>query len=265
MHKEGILLGKLCIWCNEPSVDSDRSHVVPECFGNQNQQYLAKGIVCRKCNSYFGSKIEPTLIADPIIHAICVATRIVDPGDGNAFRDRMFDEEHRPVKPVDRNLIIDAKLTNKHFDVHISYSVSGQMHIEYDKRRESKFSRALHKIAFEAYVWQFVSKQLPPDASDPFSECFNHIKQWSRYGQPHGKMRPYVRMPAKALANSWEMSIFQYSDHLGLDMRLYGDCFAVSLTSPSELTGLHLQSWCSTPINNAVLVDESYELIKQHA
>jgi hypothetical protein len=44
-------LGKNCIWCEEPTNDSDVSHVLPECFGNRDAQVLPKGTVCRSCNN----------------------------------------------------------------------------------------------------------------------------------------------------------------------------------------------------------------------
>ena len=92
-------LGKSCIWCGGPTNDSDVSHVLPVCSGNRDTQVLQKGTVCRPCNNYFGSKVEPALIEDPVIHAICVAFRVVDPGDANVFRDRLFDQHHAPIAP----------------------------------------------------------------------------------------------------------------------------------------------------------------------
>jgi hypothetical protein len=252
-----------CIWCNGDASDSDVSHVVPECFGNRDQQCLPKGVVCRKCNNYFGSKIEPALIADPILHAICVATRIIDPGDGNVFRDRLFDEQHKPTGSVDRDLKIDATLSGQHYSVDIGYAIRGQIRVDHDGRREAKLSRALHKLAFESYVWQLISGALPASAPSPSSSYFEPIRSWTRHGQPSGAIRAYVRMPARALSVDWEMRTVQYEEHLASDMRLYGDCFAVSLTSQSKDAGVHLRSWCAALPSNAVLVGTSYELLRE--
>jgi hypothetical protein len=70
-----------CIWCHKsaPDVSFDESHVFPECVGNHGQQVLPPGIVCKSCNGYFGSKIEPVFLADPIFHAIAVTLSLVDP------------------------------------------------------------------------------------------------------------------------------------------------------------------------------------------
>jgi hypothetical protein len=257
------MIGSLCIWCAGPTEKTDVSHVVPECFGNDDQQTLPSGTVCRACNNYFGCKIEPALSEDPIIHALCVASRLIDPGDGNAFRDKMFHGVHTPIEPVRRDLKLDAKIDGNRINVGISYAISGTLSFEYSRRREARFSRALHKLAFESYVWQHLEGGLPTDAPDAHSPVFNDIKQWARFGQPHGYVRPYIRMPATVFANSWEFRTIRYPDHLGFDMRLYGDCFAVSLTSATRAADVHLRSWCFEPENNAVLVGTGYELLRE--
>src|ERR1700680_2893226 len=95
-----------CLWCRGAVDATDVSHVLPECFGNRDQQVLPPGMVCRKCNNYFGSKIEPALTDDPVIHSLVVALRLVDPGDANVFRDRLFSTPHVPKEPVVRSLAL---------------------------------------------------------------------------------------------------------------------------------------------------------------
>lgn len=259
------MLGELCIWCGDRTIDSDLSHVVPECFGNDREHYLKSGIVCRRCNNYFGTKVEPALIADPLIHAICVATRIVDPGDANVFRDRMFEHPHQPVEPVKRDLNLHAKYATDHFYADISYSVTGRVRLEYNYRREARFSRALHKMAFENYVWHILSGRLPCDSPDPFSDRFYAIKQWVRFGQPHRSIRPYIRMPATNLERNWLFMVLEYKGEMRTEMRLYGDCFTVSLTTDRTSTTEHLRESYANPMNNAVLVERAYEVISSHA
>src|SRR6266705_2449045 len=116
-------LGQNCIWCEALTDDSDVSHVLPECFGNRDAQVLPKGTVCRSCNNYFGAKIEPALVEDPMIHAICVTLRVVDPGDANVFRDQLFDQEHQPVAPPQRNLGLNLSVRNNALELGVSYEV----------------------------------------------------------------------------------------------------------------------------------------------
>ncbi len=258
------MLGQTCIWCGESTEDSDVSHVMPECFGNEDQQCLDPGVVCKKCNNYFGAKVEPALSADPLMHAICVATRIVDPGDSNVFRDRMF-EPHKTAEPVARGLKLNAKYGTDHFITEIDYSISGKIRLNYDYRRESIFSRVLHKIAFENYVWHLAGNRLSEGAPDPFDPRFAPIKQWARFGQPHRQIRPYIRMPATRLEFGWEFFIIELDGEFRTEMRLYGDCFAVALTTSPDQTLGHLRRSCARTVNNAVLVHDKYELIKAHA
>ena len=52
-----------CIFCKDFS-DSSKSveHIIPESLGNK-KNFLPKGIVCDKCNSYFAIKIENPLLS----------------------------------------------------------------------------------------------------------------------------------------------------------------------------------------------------------
>ncbi len=96
----------ICIWCHHkpPEISFNLNHVLPECVGNENQHTLPPGIVCSSCNSYFGTKVEPVLLDDPIFHVIAVVLSLVDPDDMNVFRATLFDTTHQPVKPPQGNL-----------------------------------------------------------------------------------------------------------------------------------------------------------------
>ena len=261
---EKILLGRICIWCKGSTAESDLSHVVPECFGNDDAHVLAKGIVCKACNNYFGTQVEPALIDDPLVHAVCVASRIVDPGDANVFRDRMFDHRHKTETPVERNLALHAKYGTDHFYADVSYSIAGKVRLEYNYKREAKFSRVLHKMAFENYVWLFVGNRLPQKSPDPLSERFDSLRNWARFGQPHQNIRPYIRMPAPALELNWEFGVIETNGELRTELRLYGDCFAVAMTTLPSDTDRHLREACADVVSNSILVGKNYELIKGH-
>ena len=101
-----------CIWClrQQPDVSFDASHVLPECVGNERQQVLPPGIVCKSCNGYFGSKVEPALLVDPVFHVQAVFLRLVDPDNMNEFRDKVFDAEHQSAKTPERALSVSVNI-----------------------------------------------------------------------------------------------------------------------------------------------------------
>ena len=54
-----------CIFCKQSSESSKSvEHIIPESLGN-TEHFLAKGIVCDKCNNYFATKIEQPLLQLP--------------------------------------------------------------------------------------------------------------------------------------------------------------------------------------------------------
>jgi hypothetical protein len=238
--------------------DSDVSHVLPECFGNFEAQVLPKGTVCRSCNNYFGSKIEPALIEDPRIHAICVILRVVDPGDANVFRDRLFDDKHPSVAPPQRNLGLNLTVRNNALELDVSYEIKGTLRREHDRRSVAWFSRAIHKLAFESFVWL----QMQPDPKlskmDPFSESFRPLRRWTRYGEPNGRVRPVARMPASSITHEWEPRLWGFDEHFALELRLFGDWLAVSLTSSPADAEEHLRRWCSGSARTGWLIGDTF-------
>ena len=64
----------LCIFCQEESSHSTSiEHIIPESLGNVDH-VLPAGVVCDKCNQYFGSKVEgPLLDSDYFRHARCMS------------------------------------------------------------------------------------------------------------------------------------------------------------------------------------------------
>ncbi|MBI3780265.1 MAG: hypothetical protein HY278_04290 [candidate division NC10 bacterium] len=251
-------LGESCIWCKAPTDNSDVSHVLPECFGNRDAQVLPKGTMCRSCNNYLGSKIEPALVEDPIIHAICVTLRVVDPGDANVFRDRLFDQDHKPVAPPQRNVQLNLTIRADALELEASYEVKGTIRRAFDRRWVARFSRAIHKLAFESFVWLQLRPDAKPAALDLFAESFRPIRRWVRYGEPHGSVRPLVRMPSSSVTHQWEPHLWGFDRHFALELRLFGDWLAVSLTSPHGEVQKHLTGWCSESGRPAWLIGESF-------
>jgi hypothetical protein len=53
----------ICIFCRQTAKDSTVEHVLPESMGAGDWACLPPGLVCKGCNQYFGSKVEPFALA----------------------------------------------------------------------------------------------------------------------------------------------------------------------------------------------------------
>lgn len=218
------------------------SHVLPQCVGNKNQQTLPNGIVCKQCNNYFGSKVEPTLLQDPLFHVIAVFLRLVDPQDMNEFRDLVFHVEHRPVRSVERKLHCDIGISPKNMSLNIRYGIEGGISKTYETRELALLSRAVHKIAFESLAWQIFVKGIRDDI-DVFDPKFEPVRKWSRYGEPINRVRPVVRLQTTNVKPQWEFRLWKFGDSVGVELDLFGDWYAVSLTSRADRARHDLKQW----------------------
>ncbi len=239
-----ISIPNRCIWClgEPPTAEFDTSHVLPECVGNANQQVLPAGIVCKQCNNYFGSKVEPALLRDPLFHVIAVLLRLKDPRDMNEFRDYVFDTEHPPLGSVERKLHCDIDISPKNLALNVKYGIQGRMIKSYKPRELAFLSRAVHKIAFESLAWTIFVKSSPTDM-DIFDARFEPTRKWSRYGKPVNPIRPVVRLQTFDVKPVWEYRIWRFGESLGVELNLFGDWYGVSLTSSSEKAGDDLKKW----------------------
>lgn len=233
---------KRCIWCLEEKDESsfDISHVVPECVGNESQ-ILPKGIVCKKCNNYFGTKVEPYLLSDPLFHIIAVFLRLQDPEDMNEFRDRVWDSTHPPSGSVTRNMSLDATISPDSFNLDLQYTVGGQISKTYKRREKAFLSRAVHKIAFESLAWVIFVKKVDTQL-DIFDSDFNHVREWVRYGNPISIIRPVLRNQRFArINNKWECMHWKFPEFIGIELNLFGDWYIVNLTSPPDRVEVDLR------------------------
>ena len=239
-----------CIWClrEPPVVTFDLSHVLPECVGNKYQHVLPRGVVCKECNAYFGAKIEPVLLDDPLFHVIAVFLAVVDPDDMNAFRSRIFDATHPPVNPPVRSLNLKTHLKEKGMTLDVSYSIQGQLNRQYSLKDMQRLSRAIHKIAFESLAWSLYVRGDDKDVQehstrlDVYSSTFEPIRAWARRGIPQNSVRPVLRRPATTLAVEWEVRQWAFPKFLAAEISLFGDWYAVALTSDHSKALEHLRS-----------------------
>jgi len=231
--EENMLVPQRCIWCLREKDETvfDVSHVLPECVGNENMQALPKGLVCKECNRYFGTKVEPALLTDPLFHIIAVLLRLRDPQDMNAFRDNIFDTTHPAVDQVARRMHLDIKISKNDFAVDLQYGIQGKMIKKYTRRELALLSRAVHKIAFETLAWTVYVKELNTEI-DVYSEEFNPVREWSRRGSPVNHIRPVVRRQTfDRISTEWGCSLIKLHEFIGLELNLFGGWYAVNLTS----------------------------------
>lgn len=233
-----------CIWCRrrEPQVNFDESHVLPNCLENDTQHILPMGLVCQPCNNYFGAKVEPVLLEDPLLHIRAVMLRLIDPGDAHAFRDQIFDTNHPSTEPVARALDLDIKINDGELTVGVAYTIRGQLSQAYPNRRLRLLSRAIHKIAFEWLAWDLYVKGID-DPVDIFSATFDPIRRWGREGQPMSTVRPVIRRLSTNIAPNWGIQTWRVDDEMVSEMNLFGDWYGVTLTSQPALARDELRKW----------------------
>jgi hypothetical protein len=250
-----------CIWCREarPGATFDASHVVPKCVGNE-QQILPPGVVCRKCNNYYGSKVEPALLDDPQFHVRAVVLGLVDPQDMNTFRDRLFEARHAPATTPKRKLDLKANIHGSTLDLDVAYTIEGRLTRDYSQRQLKLLSRAIHKIAFEGLAWTVYVKGLP-EPPDPFSPAFDPLRAWARRGEPQNSVRPVLRRAGPTISSGWETRVWKHGDDFGVELNLFGDWYAVSATSgPSRALG-DLRAWVGLEIEDVWVISDTLSLL----
>ena len=238
-----------CIWCLKTEAlganfTSD-SHVLPKCAGNEDQQVLPKGFVCDKCNTYFGRDIEPTFIDDPVFKTIMGYLLQRDTKKRFSFKAIQSSEVNREVN-------IDVGIDENKIMVKTEYIIKGQLleadeirdiseDKEYDKRKLAFLSRAILKIAYEALVYMLfvrIETKNKDDISrniEIFSNRFDAIRKWARYGQPINTSRPFIRFfDINESRPTDELYAFSYNlvaqnNWLSIEMDLFGDCYMEKL------------------------------------
>jgi hypothetical protein len=250
-----------CIWCLEaPSSTTfnSESHVLPECLGNEYQQVLPKGIVCDKCNNYFGTKLEPKLIDEPILDTIVGILELRD-------IDSQFTYNRSP-SGIRRQVHMTTVISANKFTLTTQYEIDGQPdHLketriitrskDYDKKALAWLSRAVHKIAFETVAHnefvgtgiQYKNKTL--GCLDVFHHRFNIIRDWVRYGKPQNMVRPVLRIQRfdeverKEQFVQWGGWTHHFRHGIYCKLNLFNDWYFINLTSSPDAVESDLVSW----------------------
>ena len=229
-----------CIWCHDDTavIGTNDSHVFPAALGNigDDAQVLPPGIVCSKCNNFFGRQIEVAFAREPHIHVLRVTNHLQD--RHGRLRQDLFDTDHPAVGGA--HMVIDTDEswpeTNK-LRLKISHTVTGAIERQFTRRELSMFSRAIHKIAFETFVWLIrVDGQQTDPPSDVYSDRFDPIRQWARYGQPMNQIRPVLRAPplvggeTVAMAPERRARIYEVEGEIVWDENMFFELYSVALT-----------------------------------
>jgi hypothetical protein len=233
---------------------------MPMYLGN-TEQVLLRGVVCSSCNNFFGRKIEPALFKDPVIHTMCAMYHIVNSRTGKIIQPRLFGRHYIPVDIPHLTPELDLKIRSDGLELAVVCKEAGvrDVHCQVYKRKDvALFSRAIHKVAFESLVhYQMTSEPKIPNL-DLFAELFEPIRQWVRYGQPQGKVRPLARRVATPITREWQPLFRRVDQHLAVELRLYADWFYVSLTSTHNQVEEHLRQWYSGNAECIWLIADSY-------
>jgi hypothetical protein len=176
----------------------------------------------------------------------------------NVFRSKIFDEAHKPVAQPHRHLDLAPTIKPNEIELTVGYRISGTMRHTYSARELRKLSRAIHKYGFESLAWQTYVKGTvnPPDL---FDNRFDAIRRWAREGHPTSSARPFLRKPAETLILQREDRFWTFEGHLCAEMRFFGEWWAISLTTPHELTRDKLKEWCSQNLDRAWWVADKLE------
>lgn len=262
-----------CIWCLEESPNANfksESHVLPECIGNIGKQVLPQGVVCDKCNNYFGTKLEPALIDEPILSTLAGILELRD-------IDSNFTYEHSP-SGIHRIAHTEAEVSANRITLNTQYQIKGQLDKpnetrmiskskDYNKKALALLSRAVHKIAFESVAHiLFVEADSQNtrngfEAIDIFSPGFDAIRNWVRYGQPWHSVRPALRIQkfdevkTQEQLFKWGGNTWYFQKGICYELNLFNDWYIMSLTSSADKVESYLKNWAkTTKFNNPVWV-----------
>jgi hypothetical protein len=250
-----------CIWClEEPSSATfkSESHVLPECVGNIGKQVLPQGIVCDKCNNFFGNDLEPEFINEPIFSTL---TGILELRD----IDSQFTYEHSP-SGIHRAVHMSVKVSINRITLTTQYEIKGQpdkpeeirtiaKYKEYNKRDLTFLSRAVHKMAFESIAHSlFVgtgsqTKDKRFENIDIFDSSFNVVRNWVRRGEPQHSVRPTLRIQkfnevkTREGLFKWGGELWHFSEGFCYALNLFSELYILSITSSPSKVESDLKIW----------------------
>ena len=80
-------------------------------------------------------------------------------------------------------------------------------------------------------AWNVFLGEVAAEAFDLVGNPFGPIRTWPRHGQPLGRARPVLWKPPAAASRNWETRVWKFDDRFGVELGLFGDWYAFSLTA----------------------------------
>jgi len=232
-----------CIYpCNGDARHSkSKYHIQPFSAGNQTQllspvsEYtLPNGLVCDKCNNYFGKEIEHHLTNHPFIKQY------------NAFYNRKTRKNKKQAFSSDKIKIYQSGKGLLILEGEITVNEDGGIRMPIPSTNSinhKMISRAIHKIAYECLILDVFNKHgienvLKVSKSEPYSSIARYIRKPNRdefrpYGvQASGAKR--VVYTSFCLGNN-DMSLEKiFNEYIGYILGFPGARFSCTLSSDSN-------------------------------
>lgn len=181
----------ICIFCQQDSGGFARvEHIIPESLGNKTHT-LPPGIVCDRCNQYFGSKIEGPVLASGTFKALRFHQTVASKKKRLPVMDALVwpesDARTRVVLPVqpDRMPIMSVtpQALARIFEDGREGNPSLLVFPPGDEPEQTLMSRFLAKCALEALAARLlaIEGEIQVLATDP---RFDPIRNHARIGRP---------------------------------------------------------------------------------
>lgn len=156
-----------CIYCKREAAGAQEEyHIIPYSAGNiaearypLDELTLPTGLVCDKCNHYFGLKVEPHLTGHPIVQL----WRVLKVVKGRA-KTLEYKSEGVKLSSRKHKILVVEQGQNEEFRI----DRSGVIKIKnpsLDKVNHTGVSRALHKIAFEYEIKMILDEMVKKEVA----------------------------------------------------------------------------------------------------
>lgn len=226
--------GRAALGSNDPhsaqgplTYDND-AHVITQGLG-WNQNVFPRGVLCDRCNSYFGNTLEPALIMHPGLAAdmqrLGVPGRDAVPRQAIANWLREQDGSYGApfMSPEAGGLYNGVPLI----------VIKGLMDRRFDHLR---FRRGLHMLAFNVLAHLHVSGQAPEPFFDPEDSRYDQLRKYIRAPRSPGEAWPFVeRYDPPPAGGQTAVHLFPPSQALVGRIRAFSYEFYVDLLNTGNL------------------------------
>jgi hypothetical protein len=231
-------------------------------LGNARAQVLPPGVVCKRCNNYFSRDVEAAFLEFPPVHVYAALLGVIDPGDGEPFRDKLFGDTPVPAG-VPSEVSVEAftyEREPRRLDYRVHKPVVAGLTRQFSFRDLAFLSRAVHKIALEAIAWNaFVKGNTDP--LDVFSTDFDPIRDWVRRGEPQRTIRPFLWCPREEVTMGWTVRVPRVMGMFPTDLRLFADWYGLMVLGANSEAAAALV--VARAHSNTRLISESFKLVER--